>query len=136
MSAIDKKGLADTLLDFSEWKKIIPDNSLKTRKNPTIKEFREKEWISGGIFGDFIEDDLAVYPLATTGKGRLYQPIWEKKNCVNCELCIKNCPNNAITKDENNNYTSDDNKCIGCSICKAVCPRQAWTMQNNQKEIG
>ena len=135
LSSIDKKGLADTLLDFSEWHKITPIAPDEKQKKISVKEFRETQWVEGGIFGDFIQDDLKVFDLVTTGVGRLQTPCWEKDLCVNCELCIKNCPNNAITKDENNNYTSDDNKCIGCSICSVVCPKKAWTMKNNNKEI-
>lgn len=135
LSAIDKKGLADTLLDFTEWRKITPIAPDEKQKNISVKEFRQSEWVENGIFGDFIKDDLKVYDLVTTGDGRLKQPVWNPDLCVNCELCIKNCPNNAISKDDNNIYTSDDNKCIGCSICTAVCPRKAWSMQNNNKEI-
>ena len=135
LTAIDKKGLADTLLDFSEWHKIEPLPIEEKVEKISVKEFRETQWVEGGIFGDFIEDDLTIYPLASTGKGRLKQPVWNKDLCINCELCIKNCPNNAISKDNNNHYTSCDNKCIGCSICETVCPKNAWTMQNNKKEI-
>lgn len=135
LSAIDKKGLADTLLDFSEWHKIVPITSNEKNAKMSVKEFRENMWIENGIFGDFIEDNLEVFDLVTTGEGRLKQPVWNKENCVNCELCIKNCPNNAITKDDLNNYSSADNKCIGCSICMSVCPKNAWVMQNNNKEL-
>lgn len=135
LSAIDKKGLSDTLLDFTEWHKITPISPDEKQKKISVKDFRKSEWVENGIFGDFIEDDLKVYDLVTTGEGRLKQPVWNAELCVNCELCIKNCPNNAITKDESNKYTSNDNKCIGCSICTAVCPKKAWTMQNNNKEI-
>lgn len=135
LSAIDKKGLSDTLLDFTEWQKITPITPDEKQKTITVKEFKQSEWIKGGIFGDFIDDDLIVYDLVSTGKGRLKEPVWNKDLCVNCELCIKNCPNNAISKTDNNQYSSNDNKCIGCSICSAVCPKNAWTMKNNNKEI-
>jgi len=134
LSAIDKKGLSDTLLDFTEWHKIVPISPDEKTKKISVKDFRKSEWIKGGIFGDFIEDDFKVYELASTGAGRLEQPVWDKNLCVNCGLCMNNCPNNAITvKDKI--YTSDDDKCIGCGICAAVCPKQAWSMQNNNKEI-
>ena len=82
-----------------------------------------------------MQDDYKVYELATTGQGRLEQPVWNKDLCVNCSLCINNCPNSAITRDDENNYSSDDDKCIGCGICSAVCPKKAWVMKNNNKEI-
>ena len=87
--------------------------------------------MEGGIFGDFIEDDYKVYELAATGDGRLQEPIWNSDKCVNCKLCITNCPQNAISED----YSINSDKCIGCSFCATVCPKQAWTMQNNNKEI-
>lgn len=135
LTAIDKKGLADTLLDFSEWHKIEPLPTEEKVKKVSVREFRKTQWVEGGIFGDFIEDDMSIYPLAATGKGRLRQPVWNKELCVDCELCMKNCPNSAITKDDNKIYSSCDDKCIGCSICETVCPKSAWTMKNNQKEV-
>ncbi len=134
LSAIDKKGLSDTLLDFTEWHKIIPISPDEKAKKISVKDFRNSEWIEGGIFGDFIEDDYKVYELASTGQGRLKQPVWNAETCIDCGLCINNCPNNAITKNDKT-YTSNDDKCIGCSICAAICPKKAWTMQNNNREI-
>ncbi|MCD8377204.1 MAG: 4Fe-4S binding protein [Candidatus Gastranaerophilales bacterium] len=135
LSAIDKKGLSDTLLDFTEWHKIIPISPDEKTKKITVKDFRSSEWIKGGIFGDFIEDDFKVYELAATGTGRLKQPVRDKRLCVDCSICINNCPQSAISKDEKGIYTTDDNSCIGCGICAAVCPKHAVTMQNNNKEI-
>ena len=131
LTAIDQKGLKDTLLDFSEWNKIIPlSPDQKTKKIP-VSEFHKNDWVEGGIFGDFIEDDYKVYELAATGDGRLQEPKWDSDKCVNCNLCITNCPQNAIAED----YSVKSDKCIGCSFCATVCPKQAWTMQNNNKEI-
>ncbi len=131
LTAIDKRGLKDTLLNFSEWKKIVPLPLEKRTTKISVKEFHEKNWIDGGIFGDFIEDDYKVYPLAATGGGRLQQPIWNKEKCVNCKMCINNCPQNAINED----YSVSDDKCIGCSFCATVCPKNAWDMKDNKKEI-
>lgn len=131
LSAIDKKGLKDTLLNFNEWQKILPLKPDKKTAKISVAEFHKTEWVEGGIFGDFIEDDYKVYELAATGNGRLQEPIWDKEKCVNCKMCITNCPQNAINED----YSVDENKCIGCSFCATVCPKQAWTMQNNNREI-
>ncbi len=131
LSAIDKRGLKDTLLNFNEWKKITPLPPDKKINKISVSDFHKNNWIEGGIFGDFIDDDYKVYPLATTGEGRLQEPIWDSSKCINCKLCINNCPQNAIKED----YSIDENKCIGCAFCATVCPKNAWEMKNNKKEI-
>lgn len=131
LTAIDQKGLKDTLLDFSEWKKIVPLAPDQKTKKISVAEFHKKNWVEGGIFGDFIEDDYKVYDLAATGDGRLQEPIWNKEKCIICNLCKTNCPQSAIRDD----FSIDADKCIGCSFCATVCPKQAWSMKNNNKEI-
>ncbi len=131
LKEIDRLDLKNKLLDFSEWTKIIPiPKELKKKKLP-VKDFIKNEWFSDGLFGDLVEDNGEVYGLAEEGKARLRKPEWDKNLCVGCDLCIKNCPQNAIKK-ESDNYVSEDEKCIGCGICSAVCPRKAWKMIVNR----
>lgn len=131
---IDKENLHTELTDFNQWKKIIPKEKSADKTIPSIKDFRTKEWIEGGIFGDFVQDDLKVYELASTGEGRLNIPVWNKANCIDCKICINNCPQNAILA-EDKNYKSIEEKCIGCGICEAICPKSVWQMQGNLREI-
>ena len=119
--------LKEELLDFSKWRKIIPLTNEVKKTKISVKEFKEKEWFQEGLFGDLVEDDGAVYELAQTDKARLRKPIWNSNLCVGCDICINNCPQKAITK-EDNKYISADSKCIGCGICSAVCPRNAWSV--------
>jgi ferredoxin len=42
------------------------------------------------------------------------------KQCINCGICKKKCPTNAIKN--NKTFQILDNLCIGCSICYKVCP--------------
>ena len=44
--------------------------------------------------------------------------------CVKCGVCIKECPNHAISE----NYHVDQNSCIGCGTCKSACPAEAIRM--------
>lgn len=134
LEKINKSNIYEELTDFSAWHKIVPVVSENKSKKITVAEFREKDWIEGGIFGDFVYDDFVVYPMPATGQGRVRIPHWNKKNCINCKLCINNCPQNAISECENN-YSSDDEKCIGCGICESVCPKQAWSLCSNRCEI-
>lgn len=41
--------------------------------------------------------------------------------CIGCMLCVKNCPSDAITV-ENNLAHIDQEKCTHCGICKEKCP--------------
>ncbi len=131
LSKIGRVELKKELTNWSEWHKIQPI-AVKTKpQRMSIKEFRENEWIGGGIFGEFINDDVSVNVLAGTGESRCRIPEWNKELCIGCNICVKNCPQKAISE----NYISDDEKCIGCGICAALCPKNAWKMVNNNKEI-
>ncbi len=132
--AINKSGLYDSLTDFSQWKKIEPLPAGTKEKKISVSEFRQTKWIEGGIFGDFIQDDFKVYPLPATGDGRVRIPEWNKTDCVNCGICLNNCPENAIMETDKI-YSTDNNKCIGCGICEAVCPKLCWALKSNRKEI-
>ena len=127
LERIGKLELKDELLDFSNWIKIIPLPKELKEKKISVKEFKETEWFKEGLFGDLVEDNGEVFSLAETGDGRLRKPVWNEKQCVGCDLCLSNCPQRAITKEEKI-YKSIDEKCIGCGICSAVCPREAWRM--------
>ena len=128
LNEIGKPELEKDLLDFKQWSKIIPLPKEQKEKRISVKEFKEQEWFEGGLFGDLVEDNGEVFALAETGDARLRKPYWEKDLCVDCGLCLNNCPQKAISKDLTK-YISEDNKCIGCGICAAVCPRKAWSMQ-------
>lgn len=132
---IDREDVKDELVDFSQWKKIVPKEKSTGTKRISMKDFRTNQWVEGGIFGDFVDDDLKVYEFAATGVGRLNVPVWNSQaGCLDCKICTNNCPQNAIVS-EDKTYNSLDENCIGCGICEAVCPKSCWKMQANSKEI-
>lgn len=133
LNKINKERIHNELINFDEWKKIIPNTQINNNRQSLI-DFKVKNWVEGGIFGDFVDDDLKVYELAATGNGRLNIPNWTEANCLDCKICINNCPQNAILS-ENKYYKSIDESCIGCAICEAVCPKHCWEMQSNIREI-
>jgi uncharacterized protein len=45
--------------------------------------------------------------------------------CINCGVCVKECPANAITL---NPLKIDKSKCIGCAKCIGECPVQAFSI--------
>lgn len=50
-------------------------------------------------------------------------PIINKELCNKCGLCVKNCPVNAISNDEN--LSIDNKKCIRCFRCVKKCSKEA-----------
>jgi NADPH-dependent glutamate synthase beta subunit-like oxidoreductase/glutamate synthase domain-containing protein 3/Pyruvate/2-oxoacid:ferredoxin oxidoreductase delta subunit len=56
--------------------------------------------------------------------------------CRDCKMCLKSCPEKAISRnvlpDGTFEYVSDDDKCIGCGICAGVCPCGIWIMNHNE----
>ena len=134
LTKIEKIELLKALSDWSQWHKIQPKGVKTSPDRISLKEFRENEWIEGGIFGEFISDDYKVNGLVGVGDARCRIPKWDSVLCVGCNMCVNNCPQKAIAK-ISSDYVADDNKCIGCGICSAVCPKKAWTMVENNKEI-
>lgn len=118
------------LSDFSQWRKIIPVDNDEKSKKISVMDFKKNYWLEGGLFADLVDDNLEVYSLAQGGDAKLRTPNWDSKLCVGCDLCLNNCPQRAIKKDEKT-YCADSEKCIGCGICAAVCPKKAWEMKAN-----
>ena len=135
LAKIERPELERELNDWRQWHKIKPLGQKLLKDKVSLKDFRENEWIAGGLFGEFISDDYVVNGLVGVGDARCRIPQWDEVLCVGCGLCANNCPQKAISKTANS-LISDDNKCIGCGICAAVCPKKAWTMFDNNKEIG
>lgn len=134
LCSIKKDALYSELTKWDEWKKIIPCSVNKKNQQISVSEFRKIHWVENGIFSDFINDDLVVYNLPDTGAGRVRIPQWNKDACVDCKLCLNNCPQQAIIENEKI-YSALDDKCIGCGICEAVCPKKCWVMHSNRCEI-
>lgn len=45
--------------------------------------------------------------------------------CVQCGLCVRECPRSAITKQHGEFPNVNTDMCIGCGACHAVCPANA-----------
>ena len=52
-------------------------------------------------------------------------PWIREELCVGCEICVRGCPVDAISLDENRKAVIDDDICIRCGRCHKVCPRDA-----------
>lgn len=51
----------------------------------------------------------------------LVQYFVDEEKCNGCLLCVKNCPQNAITGQRKEPQTIDQDRCIKCNICYEVC---------------
>ncbi len=47
----------------------------------------------------------------------------ETEACINCGLCISECPTDAISEDFDA-HDIDANSCIDCGACLSVCPEE------------
>lgn len=65
---------------------------------------------------------MESFPKAASGKKRM--KVFSSV-CKSCGNCMKACPNNAITYDENNKAFINDQKCLTCGYCTAHCPQLA-----------
>ncbi len=74
---------------------------------------------------------------AASRRGKLAQhsniaPKINKKRCISCGNCVKNCPATAISFDTDKKAIIDKERCIGCGECILLCPVQAVQIQWNE----
>lgn len=48
--------------------------------------------------------------------------VLDKKFCVACGTCVRQCFKNAITIWRGCYAAVDENSCVGCGRCAGVCP--------------
>ena len=46
-------------------------------------------------------------------------------NCLRCGICIDECPENALSRDNKRGIVIDYEKCTGCGRCTYICPGKA-----------
>ena len=46
----------------------------------------------------------------------------DEKECIQCGICVSECPRNAIVKEMGKCPQIDEKKCIGCGKCVFSCP--------------
>lgn len=132
LDAIDKLELYDKLVKFKEWKKIVAktyeERNIKSVVN--MKQFRQKEWVKDGIFGDLISEDYYVSEFVEKNDLRLRYPEW--RNAAYSAPCEYNCPTYIPTQKrlallregklkEALNLVFDYSP-FPASVCGQVCP--------------
>ncbi|MFH1422866.1 MAG: NADH-quinone oxidoreductase subunit NuoF [Planctomycetota bacterium] len=96
---------------------VIRDASLcglgQTAANPvlsTLQYFREEyiEHIEKKHCAAGVCNELMTYQI-------------DKKRCIGCKQCVKNCPADAITGEKKKPHAINKEKCIKCGMCRTVC---------------
>src|SRR6056297_904409 len=55
-------------------------------------------------------------------------PEIEEEYCIKCKQCVKYCPEDCITINEEKSFINHD-ICIGCGECVVTCPTEAITIE-------
>ena len=62
--------------------------------------------------------------------------IRDEKRCINCQVCVRQCANEAHYFDEEEQTVySDDSKCVSCHRCVTLCPAKALSIKKNEHEF-
>ncbi len=81
-----------------------------------------------------LQADQPVTPVAVPGNrpyraggGRgIFRPLTDEAKCIHCGLCARECPQNAIDRQDVSRI--DDNACLACFRCIRLCPTGAKNM--------
>jgi len=133
LDKIERPQLLAELTDLSQWKKIVAMSWEERQRldRITMKEFRTKKWVEGGIFGDVVADDYErVVNFVNAGEDRLKVPHWQNK--LFGAPCQTACPTGIPTQDRINLLRQGKVKealelvlnfsPFPASVCGQVCP--------------
>jgi formate hydrogenlyase subunit 6/NADH:ubiquinone oxidoreductase subunit I len=102
----------------------------------------------GSLIGDILKSFFKkpatiLYPVERIHAPERYrgQLFWEPEKCSGCQLCVKDCPSNAIeliVLDKVNKrfvMRYDKDKCTYCAQCVASCRFACLNMNSDQWEL-
>ncbi len=58
----------------------------------------------------------------------------DDNQCVNCGICVKRCPMQALKKNEDGTVTLNQSACIGCGLCVTKCPKKALILERKPQD--
>ena len=61
-----------------------------------------------------------------------FEVVRDPQRCVNCKVCVEQCPNGVHRFDETHGrMLADESKCVDCQRCVAYCPTHALKIEKN-----
>lgn len=85
------------------------------------------------------EKDFPMMPMSVgsmlynkTGAWRNIKPVIDLKDCIQCGICWKFCPDVSISI-ENEFPVIDYDYCKGCGLCAEECPTKCIAMVEEEK---
>jgi pyruvate ferredoxin oxidoreductase delta subunit len=67
-----------------------------------------------------------------TGSWKAFKPVWDQSKCIQCMICVVNCPENCIPAKDGKREETDLSVCKGCGICANVCPVKCIKMEEEK----
>jgi ferredoxin len=55
--------------------------------------------------------------------------VVNREECVSCGTCVEECPEEAITLDDEEIAVVNKEKCTECKTCVDACPSEAISME-------
>ena len=108
-----------TVSHYLNGRNISPD-SIEVAK--TILDFNPKDLLL--MFNILFNNDLEIIKQLVLIFGLNHYETSVGDECIGCGLCVKTCPNEAITVTDFLAHI-DQSKCTGCGACKEKCPKKA-----------
>jgi 2-oxoacid:acceptor oxidoreductase delta subunit (pyruvate/2-ketoisovalerate family) len=73
------------------------------------------------------------YSVLNTGDWRAERPIVDRTKCVKCGTCWLYCPPQCI-EEKKFHFETNLVICKGCGVCAQECPQNAITMEEEQED--
>jgi len=82
------------------------------------------------------EDPEDLITVGTTFKKKVLGKLaCDIDNCIYCGLCMRSCPEQAITVDRTTKtWTVDHDKCVKCGMCITKCPKKVLSFKEAAPE--
>ena len=65
-----------------------------------------------------------------------FEVLRDPRRCVNCKICVEQCPNGVHSWDEKHGVMlADESKCVDCQRCVAYCPTHALKIEKNSNAL-